>query len=355
MIDNELTEVITGLDIASYLDREGIDYKETHGSSGDQLNVKTCPKCGESKWKVFLNAESGLGNCFSGDCEEKFNKWKFIQSHTGLGGRALVDHIKSVASEMGWRPARKAKVAVSIDVTGLKLPSSYSLPIHGRNLVYLENRGISIDIAEYFHLRYCKTGLFVYEVDGAKRFMNFDQRIIIPIFDIDGTLVSFQGRDITGTSEKKYLFPPGFASTGEHLYNAQNVHSTERVVIGEGVFDVAALKIALDGDVSLRDVVPIGSFGKHIADGQMSKLLVLQARGVKEITFMWDGELRAVDDAIETGIRVKGMGFKVRIALLPKGKDPNEVSADVVRQTYYGARELTPSSAIKLKLKSRAA
>src|SRR5690606_9971530 len=110
---------------------------------------------------------------------------------------------------------------------------------------------------QYFALRFCHKGLWKYrdEVRG-NCFVDFSQRIIIPVFDLDGNLVSFQGRDITGKAEKKYLFPNGFASTGEHLYNGHNVQRTARIVVGEGAFDVAATKVALDGDPDLRDVVP---------------------------------------------------------------------------------------------------
>ena len=350
---SEIDEILKKLDIGAYMDREGIEYKPTSGSRGPQYNLEVCPCCGNDKWKVFLNQESGLGNCFHGDCEKKFNKFTFIRHHTGLAGKDLMEHIRSVGAEIGWRPARKSVIAVTTDVRNLKIPNSFDIPINGRNLAYLENRGITVDIAKYFHLRFCKKGLFVYEVEGMKRFMPFDMRVIIPVFDLDGTLVSFQGRDITGEAEKKYLFPPGFASTGEHLYNGHNVHNTERIVVGEGVFDIMAQKIALDQDPDLRDVVPVGTFGKHLSEGQLWKLLVLKERGVKEITFMWDGELKATDDAIASGIAAKGLGFKVRIAMLPKGKDPNEVSTEVVRAAFWGARELTMTNATKIAMMRR--
>ncbi len=96
----EIIEILEKIDIEAYLDREGIEYRGPYGSSGLQLNLKTCPVCGGDKWKVFLNAESGLGNCFSGSCDTKFNKWKFIRAHTELGGHALDEHIMAVGAEI---------------------------------------------------------------------------------------------------------------------------------------------------------------------------------------------------------------------------------------------------------------
>lgn len=347
--------------MASYLDREGVEYRNTHGSSGPQLNVRECPSCGTAKWKVFINADSGLGNCFSGSCDvQRFNKFSFIRAHCGLDNSKTAAHIFQVAKEMGWRPPRKSTVAVTLASTAVKLPHSFPIPINGRNLAYLQNRGISKECAEYFHLRFCQKGLVSYKDQyGQTRYQDFGMRIIIPVFDLDGQLVSFQGRDITGTAEKKYLFPNGFASTGAHLFNGHNVHNTGRILVGEGVFDVAAQKLAMDSDPDLRDVVPIGTFGKHLSFGhensQLAKFIELQKRGVKEVTFMWDGELKATDAAIEAGEMVRGIGMNVRIAMLPTDKDPNEVSREEVCAAFWKAMPLTPANAIRMKMLRRAA
>jgi len=49
----------------------------------------------------YLNSATGLGNCFHGDCETKFNKWKFISSSLGIPARDAIEHIKQVAREQG--------------------------------------------------------------------------------------------------------------------------------------------------------------------------------------------------------------------------------------------------------------
>jgi len=347
-LNPEVAEVLDALPIGAYLDREGVEYRETHGSSGAQYNIRTCPVCGTSKWKVFLNQDTGLGNCFSGSCEAKFNRFSFIRASSGLGGKGLDEHILQVGREIGWRPARKA-LAVSNESKRLVLPESFELPVGDRNLAYLTRRGITKDATRYFHLRYSKDAFW----DAGDFVVDYTNRVIIPIYDINGELVSFQGRDTTGTAEKKYLFPIGFASTGEHLFNAHNVARTRRALLCEGVFDVIAAKIALDEDPDLRDVVPIGSFGKHLALGQLDKLRMLKERGLEELTIMWDGEFAAIEDAIKAGLHARSVGLTVRIAILPPGKDPNEVPTEVVRQAFYRATPLTQQSAVTLRMSLR--
>jgi DNA primase len=355
---DDLGELLDSIDPESYLDREGIRYKVTHGSSGTQLNLRECPECGGSQYKVYLNADSGLGNCFHGDCEAKFGKWSFIKAHLGTeSSREVFDHIKAVAREMGWRAKKTTSAAVNLDKPELVLPDSIALPHDGRNLKYLSDRSIDVDTVGYFHLRYSQSGQFWYKTeDGEVRHQDYSKRLIIPIFDMEGNMVSFQGRDVTNMKGKKYLFPPGFASTGKHIYNGHNVIGVKRIVVNEGVFDVFATKIALDDDMDLRDVGVVGTFGKHLSHGsfeesdQLNKFIVLKESGLKEVTIMWDGEGKALLDAIKTGILLKGLGLVVRIAVLPKDKDPNEVTPGEVVNAFWSAVTVNRNNMIKLKM-----
>ena len=354
--NKELEEALDRIDMEAWLDAEGVDYKITRGSRGTQINVKECPCCGNSNWKVYLNADNGLGNCFHGDCEVKLNKWKFIRAHLGSASPAeVIEHIKTTAKEQGWKPIRTRATAVDDEATDLRLPQSFAIPVNGKfNLRYLTARGITTDIAKYFHLRLCHKGGFEYKFQGRSMTQDYSNRVIIPIYDMGGELVSFQGRDILGTSEKKYLFPPGFASTGSILYNAHNVIGLEHVVMGEGVFDVMATKIAMDTDMSMRGIGQIGSFGKHLSHGdensQLAKLIYLKEKGLKTVTYMWDGEKKAIHDAIESALIVCRYGLQVRVAILPDDKDPNESSVQEVLAAFRSAVTINKLSAAKLKL-----
>jgi DNA primase len=357
--DDTIKELLDAVDIESFLDREGIDYRSTQGSRGPQFNVRECPVCGAGNWKVYLNQDTGLGNCFGGDHPpgKNFNKWSFIAASLNLNGGQMVNYLTQFAKQQGWKPPRMNLVATEVTPQEWKLPQSHELPIMGRNLKYLANRNIPVEMGRYFRLRFCNKGHFAYKLAGDWKFQIYNDRIIIPIYDLAGKLVTFQGRDITGTQDPKYLFPPGLASSGTHLYNGFNVHDTKRVAIGEGAFDVIALKMALDGDPALRDVVPVGTFGKHLSFGednsQVGKLMELKQRGVQELTFMWDGELKATDEAVTKGAMLKGLGFTVRIAMLSHGKDPNEMTGEEVRAAFYQAIPLTVTSASQIRMLAR--
>lgn len=362
MATDDLNELLERVDMTAYLDREGISYRETHGRSGQQLNVRECPTCGNSEWKVYLNQETGVGNCFGGSHpadERIFTKYRFIQAHLGKppAGK-VVEHIRVFAKELGWQPARRTSARVENAPVAWELPTHVELPHDGKNIPYLDNRGIDAELAKYFHLGYCPNGsYFRYQTEQGWAFQDYGRRILIPVYDLDGQVATFQGRDVTGRAEKKYLFPPGIDGSGVHLFNGLNVQNTKRIVVGEGAFDVAATKIALDGDQDLRDIVPVGTFGKHLSSGsensQLAKFMLLKSRGVEEITIMWDGEIQATDDAVDAGLMLASNGFRVRIAMLPPEKDPNEVPAEVVRQAFYQATALSRRSGAEIRMKRR--
>lgn len=352
-------EINEQLDLEFYFERESLSYKLGRGSSGWQINAKHCPDCGDSRWRTYLNAETGQGNCFV--CNQTFNKLKFIHLHMGHGdnewGRTFEAAIE-VLKEQGWRPKRLTSAAV--DPGEIKLPYSHELPTeNGENLLYLRQRGVTDDLTRYFHLRWCEFGWWSFvDDDGNQQQQRFNDRVIIPVYDLDGTLKTFQGRDLTGTSDRKYLFPKGLPGTGRYLLNGQNVQLTHEVVMGEGAFDIIAIKAAFDEEVALRHVIPVGSFGKHLSygsangDDQQGRFMRLKAAGVKIVTIMWDGEPKALVAALDAAKLLSAMGLIAKIALLPPEKDPNEVLPEVVRKAHWEAHQWTPKLDIKWRLRN---
>jgi DNA primase len=348
----ELDAALAVIDVESYLEREGVDFRRSHGTRGLQLNLRECPACHGEGFKTYINAETGLGNCFHGACAKKFNRFWLVKCVSGLAGEALDSHIKAVAELQGWLPKTER---VKLVLADLKLPSkTFDLPFHGQNLQYLVDRGITIASAAHFNLAFCQGGWWSYKLDdGTEKWVSYDDRVIIPIHDLEGRLVSFQGRDVSGEKLPKYLFPVGYAVAGSHLYNGRNFVDgvTDHLCVGEGAFDCIAIHQAFLGAAGVSRVLPIATFGMHLSDGpggQIEKLMVLQTRGIKTITFMWDGEKKAITAAIKMGLKLVALGFKVRIAVLPEGKDPNEVPVPQLISAFFKAFPLSRASALKM-------
>lgn len=352
-------EIVRELDIVAWIEDQGLDFKLSQGSSGPQVHLQECPWCGDRRWRLDLNQETGLGKCFV--CDEGVNKLKLIKAVMGFQDdewAKVFTEAKRSLRDQGWQAPKMQPVAV--DVSEVKLPNSFALPTEeGQNLVYLEQRGISGDIAGFFGLRMCIMGKWHYtKIDGSIVSQRFDSRVLIPVFDLDGTLKTFQGRDVTGTSDKKYLFPATLPGTGRYLLNGQNVVKTKRLAVGEGAFDIMAMKIAFDEDVIMRDIAVVGSFGKHLSygslngDDQLARFLVLKRQGLEEVTIMWDGEAKALVAALNAAKLLKGIGLQVRIATMPADKDPNEVLPSVVREAFNQAQHYTSRLDLLWRLKN---
>lgn len=356
---NELNDILDSIDMEFLLQREGYTYKESYGRSGRQLNMRVCPFCHKSEWRVYVNAENGVGNCFSGSCPKgRWSKWGLMQGIFETSGRNLVTLLKDVAREQGWRPTAPPSLGIQ-DINTLDLPDSTPAWEMEAYPEYLARRGVFADMAEYFRLHWCENATWNYmDPRGYECKQDYSGRVLMPILDLDGELVSFQGRDVTGESDRRYLFPPGFASAGSYLYNALNVTAdTNTLVIAEGVFDVIQTKRAMLASPKTEGYEPIGTFGMHLSSGnpsgddQIGRLRKIRdEHGVNNLIFLWDGERKAILAAIDQALIAASYGFHTKIAFLPDGKDPADCYLHVIQEAVLNAKTCkTALDALRLK------
>ena len=350
-------DILDSLMLEDILEREGVEYRIGHGSSGEQLNIQECPFCHGSDWKVYANRDTGLGNCFHGSCGTTFNIFTFAEAQTQGSKRSTVQYLEKMAMEMGWRPRRVKELQTEVvDNEDWKLPDSYALPTSdGKNLKYLKDRRVDGETAEYFKLRYCPDGWFNYtKPDGERGGMYFGERVLIPVYDIDGTMVTFQGRDLTGESDRKYLFPPGLPGTGRFLFNGQNAAGKGSIILCEGAFDVIRTWVNIK-NTRYEDRAVVGSFGIHLsrgADGndQKNKLLRLKAQGAREIIVFWDGEEAAYRKSVKAAAEILKMGFRVKVARPPVDKDPGDLTVAETVTALDKAVKLDPMTVLSLSI-----
>ncbi|MEG8876402.1 DNA primase, partial [Klebsiella pneumoniae] len=222
-------------------------------------------------------------------------------------------------------------------------------------------RNITPELAKYFDLRYCVEGKHAYvdpytdQVKGQA----FDMRILIPIYDLNGVMKTFQGRDITGAAERRYLFPMQLPASGRFLYNGHNAVGKQTVVVCEGAFDVMGVKRAIFDEETLRDYVePIGTFGMHLsgnttvdAEDQLGAFLSLKADGLRNVIMMWDSEKQAIRNTMAAARRLTSIGLNVKIACLgEEGLDPGEATQEQILKAYYRAKPYSKQLELQSKV-----
>ncbi|MGE4572731.1 MAG: toprim domain-containing protein [Candidatus Izemoplasmatales bacterium] len=271
----------------------------------DKTNIllPICPFCGEERrGKVYFGVVSGWGDCKVGG--ERFNAIMYVAEYLGVTQKEafniLFKHHKSV----------EQKLPSINPVTEEKHKEPVVLP-YGElafNHPYLINRGITNDIIKRYGLLDCKRG-------------KFSGRIIIPIYYPDGTLLTYQGRDYTGISKNKYLFPANFNSK-ETLFNINYISDESiYVVICEGVFDCLGwVKAGINA---------VATFGKSISQTQVQILL---DKGISNLYLAWDKD--AIMGMIDIYKMYVHLFKNIKFILMDKDADEcnNEELIELFRQ-----------------------
>ncbi|MCK5262918.1 MAG: DNA primase, partial [Gammaproteobacteria bacterium] len=212
-----------------------------------------------------------------------------------------------------------------------------------RAIAYLQQRGLSGDIAKIYQIGYAPdgwnfltdnlgkdkntidaliaTGLLVNK-DNGKQYDRFRDRIIFPITNRRGHIIGFGGR-VIDQGEPKYLNSPENTvfHKGQELYGLYEarkaVRNLEQLIIVEGYMDVVAL--AQHG-VNYA----IASLGTATTSEQLQRAF----RTVKTIVFCYDGDnagKKAAWRALENALPLLRDGFEAKFLFLPEGEDPDSM------------------------------
>ncbi len=170
-------------------------------------------------------------------------------------------------------------------------------------------------------------GLLVQPDDGGAAFDRFRDRIIVPIADGRGEIVSFGGRALDPAARAKYLNGPETAvfDKGRVLYGLAGARSllapkapndAPPLVVVEGYFDVIACQRA-----GLAAVAPMGT---ALTEAQLRGLW----RFHPEPTLLFDGDRAgqaAAGRAIEGALPLIRSNRSLRIAVLDGDRDPDDL------------------------------
>jgi DNA primase len=215
---------------------------------------------------------------------------------------------------------------------------------------YLENRGLPQDQWERFRLGFApagrtelkdalvqrgarpadlvEAGLLIAPEGGGQPYDRFRDRIIFPIADQRGRVISFGGRALNPDDRAKYLNGPEspLFHKGRTVYGIQEARrllslgdGDTPLVVVEGYMDVIACQRA--------GVAAVAPLGTALTEEQMDLLWRLHP----EPTLCFDGDkagLRAAHRSIDRALPKLRPGHSFRFALLTAGKDPDDILRD---------------------------
>jgi DNA primase len=310
-----------------------------------------CPFHGEKTPSFTINDDKGFYHCFG--CNAHGDAIRWLTDH---GGLAFIDAVKHLACEAGLEmpTASPQAAARAARIEGIR-PALAAVAEYCANQIiahpavgyYLQDRGISAAMIDHFQLGYapkgkdyCKylsidTGTalaagLAWENEG-KSGLRFIDRIMVPVHDARGQIISFGGRamevEFAGRKIAKYkngsdteLFDKSKTLFNLHraLPHARaKAGSTGRLIVVEGYMDV----IALTGAGVPECVAPMGT---ALTVHQLAMLWRVHPRPI----VMFDGDKAgraAAMRACETALPLIGPGKSLNVAICPAGMDPDDV------------------------------
>lgn len=349
---NQVKDAINIIDIiGQYLDlkRSGTSYKGL------------CPFHGESSPSFFVSEQMQRYKCFG--CQETGDVFTFLEKHEGLTFYEALEHLAEKAGitlEKTTRSSEDEERREILDV--LTLTSAYYhflLMEHKAGLAartYLKDRGTANDSLKLFQIGYSldswdglikylhgkkkysisileKAGLIIKGRNG-RYYDRFRGRVMFPLKDHRGRVVGFSGRLLDSTAkEAKYINSPETLvyHKSQMLYGyselLQFIRKENAIVLVEGEFDVISSAqahinhvAAIKGSSLTADHVKL----LQRTVGTIILSLDTDSAGVKATK-------RAIEtikqvSALNAGQTGSGAQLDLRVALLPEGKDPDDLA-----------------------------
>jgi DNA primase len=358
--DSFLDEIRSRVPISAVIaSRVTWDRRKTNAARGDWWAC--CPFHGEQTPSFHCEDQKGRYHCFG--CGVSGDHFRFL---TDLDGLSFPEAVERVAEMAGVpMPARDAQ-AERREEKRVTLYAVMELAAHffedrlqgaegAKARAYLRERGLSAAVQRQFRLGYAPSsrnalkehlaakgidrerieacGLVVFGPDIPVSYDRFRDRIMFPILDSRDRVIAFGGRALSADAPAKYLNSPEteLFHKGNVLYNIgparRSAGKDGTVIAVEGYMDVIALAQAGMANA----VAPLGT---ALTESQLGLLWRIAAEPV----LCFDGDaagMKAAWRAADLALPLIQAGRSVRFALLPDGKDPD----DLVRQSGTAAFE----------------
>ena len=329
--------------------RVTFDQRKSSPSRGDYW--ANCPFHGEKTPSFHCEDSKGRYYCFG--CGASGDHIKFLVEHENL---SFVEAVEQLANEAGMaipvmdraeqeREDRRKTLYDVMTLTTQFFQERLQSPEGAKARAYLRDRGLSPAIQEHFAIGYApndrsalkeflssknitkdqieRCGLVIFGPDIPVSYDRFRDRIMFPITDVKERVIAFGGRALSPDVPAKYMNSPqtDLFSKSDILYNYTRARrasgSDGSLIIAEGYMDVIALhKAGFENAVA-----PLGT---ALTASQIN----LAWRVGSNPYLCFDGDeagVRAAHRTIDTCLVGLQAGRSVRFAMMPDGKDPDDL------------------------------
>lgn len=298
-----------------------------------------CPFHGEDTPSFVVSPAKQIYHCFG--CGAGGDSIKFVMEYEKLSYPESLEKLASMYNvnlEYDNVKQKKQDIKVLEDVNRF-----YQKLFVNNNTAkeYIKSRGISEFFIEKFEIGYAPKSndtinflksnhynlneaidLGVIDTGTNGLYSRFIERITFPIYAINGKIVGFGGRTITGhnakyvNSPQTKLFNKSKLLYGYHLAK-ENIYKKNRLIVCEGYLDVIMLHqagfntaVATLGTALTKDHLP------------------LIRRGEPKVILAYDGDKAGLAAAFKASVMLSQGEFEGGVVIFGEGKDPADMVKD---------------------------
>ncbi|MFN3261388.1 MAG: DNA primase [Pikeienuella sp.] len=344
------------------------DQRKSNAGKGDYWAC--CPFHQEKSSSFHVDDRKGFYYCFG--CHAKGDAVTFLREAENM---SFMEAVEALAREAGLpmperdpREAAKAERRAGLADVMEEAARFFRLQLRAAKgqeaRAYLARRGLGEAAQDRFGIGWApdsrtalrdhlagkgvspremdEAGLVIQPEDGGAAYDRFRGRVMFPIRDARGRCIAFGGRSLDPGARAKYLNSPETAlfDKGRTLYNhgpaREAAGKAGALIVAEGYMDVIALAEA----GFAHAVAPLGT---AITEDQLRLLW----RIAEEPVLALDGDragLAAAMRLIDIALPLLEPGKSLRFALLPEGRDPD----DLIRAEGPGAMRAALDKALPM-------
>ncbi len=338
------------------------DKRKTNVSRGDYWAC--CPFHGEKSPSFHCEDRKGRYHCFG--CGVSGDHFRFLTELDGLSFPEAVERVADMAGIAMPKPdpqaekqdRARATLEDVMEMAAQFFEQQLQTAAGTRARAYLRERGLSGQTIQKFRLGFAPDsrnalkehlasrsvgreeieacGLVVHGPDIPVSYDRFRDRIMFPILSSRERVIAFGGRAMAKDAQAKYLNSNETAlfHKGNVLYNFARARTAlslaQRAATASGAEGTGPTLVAVEG---YMDVIALNQAGFETAVAPLGTALTenqlaLLWRVTPEPILCFDGDaagLRAAARAVDVALPALKPGHSVRFALLPDGKDPDDL------------------------------
>jgi DNA primase len=298
-----------------------------------------CPFHGETTPSFVVSPAKQIYHCFG--CGVGGDSIKFVMEYEKLSYPETIEKLASMYNvqleyDNNNQKKQDTKIIEDINKYYQKLFISNSIAkeyIHQRGISEFSIEKFEIGYAPKSHetINYLKSNhynlteaieLGIIDTGQNGLYSRFIERITFPIYSINGKLVGFGGRTITGhnakyvNSPQTKIFNKSRLLYGYHIAK-EHIYKKNRIVVCEGYLDVIMLHQAGFNTA-------VATLGTALTTDH----LPLLRRGEPKVILAYDGDKAGLNAAYKASVMLSQSEFEGGVVIFGDGKDPADMVND---------------------------